>query len=104
MFGIIFIYFIGKYFYDLAIRFDKKKWTYAILGVISYYGGSFLSLIIITIIFELSNPGYLDTMDDRVFSLFGIPFGLITCVILHKILKKKWSSKPNKSRIDILDS
>ena len=34
MLGLLLIYFIGKYFYDLAAEFEKNKWLYAILGVV----------------------------------------------------------------------
>ncbi len=41
IYGIIFIV-IGFVFYRLAAKYEKDKWTYAILGVVAYLLGAFV--------------------------------------------------------------
>ena len=37
MLGIVLIYWLGKYFYQLAEKYNQNKWLYAILGIVVYY-------------------------------------------------------------------
>jgi hypothetical protein len=37
MLGILLFYFIGKSFYKLAEIYDKSKWTFAVLGVATFF-------------------------------------------------------------------
>lgn len=37
MLGLLLIYFVGKYFYELAHEHDRSRWGFAILGVVVYY-------------------------------------------------------------------
>jgi hypothetical protein len=41
MLGLVFIYFIGRYYYKLAENHNRSKWGFAVLGVATYYGGTF---------------------------------------------------------------
>lgn len=104
MIGIILIYFLGKKFYELAIEYDRAKWLFAILGVVSYYVGSFIGAFVILLIYELNSDQYLDDMTERLLGLLGIPFGLLACWGFYRILKNNWS-KPNTPDLssDILD-
>ena len=90
MFGLILLYWIGKYFYRLAEKHHKSPWGFAILGVIVYYGGIAIFSIAFGITMEILNPGYLDTFDDTLFGVFMLPFGLLSCYLLYKYLEKTW--------------
>ena len=90
MLGIILIYWIGKYYYKLAERFDKSKWGFAIVGIATYYGVAIGVGIMIGIVMELLNPGFFDTFNETLFSLLMVPFGLLGCYLLYKFLEKKW--------------
>lgn len=90
MLGILLLYWIGKYFYKLAEKYDKSKWGYAVLGVVVYYGGIFVFGISFGIIAEIISPGYLDTVNETALSLLGLPFGALACYGLYKYLKKTW--------------
>ncbi|GGZ63472.1 hypothetical protein [Mesonia mobilis] len=61
MIGIVFIYFVGKKFYTLAEEKNKKKWPYAILGVLSYYFGLVTGGILLGILLEIFMPGTIDS-------------------------------------------
>lgn len=104
MLGLIFIYFIGKYFYDLANQFEKKKWLFVILGIASYYVGSFFGGIIFGFIASITAPEFFKNTTKLGLQLVVLPIALLICWGYYQFLKKRWSSKPNKSRIDILDS
>ena len=96
MLGILLIYFIGKHFYDLAIKFNKSKWGFAILGVISYYAGTFIGGIIIVLIYEYGMSKSIDTMNDFVLSLIALPFGILACWLFHYLLKNTWTKSQLK--------
>lgn len=102
MFGLIFLYFIGKYFYNLAGDHDKSQWGFAILGVVSYYVGTFIAGIAFVIGYELFDFGSIDDLSDTVISLMGMPFGLLTCWGLYKILQRNWG-KYEKFDENIID-
>ncbi len=91
MLGILFIYFIGKYFYELAKTYEKNKWLFAILGILSYYVGGILIGAGIVIFASLIEITFFETMDETALGIMIIPFGLISCYLFYYILKRNWS-------------
>ena len=89
MLGLVFLYFIGKYFYKLAEKFNEKKWLYAILGIGVYYVGTFIGGIILGIIDGLTNIDF-DWENDIALGLIALPFGIAATFIFYYILKKHW--------------
>jgi hypothetical protein len=92
MLGILFIYFIGKYFYDLAIFHKKSKWLFTIFGVISYYAGTLLGgflLGLFSVLFSIE----IDWNNNILISVLAIPFGVGTSYLVYILLKRKWSSE-----------
>lgn len=89
MLGLILLYFIGKKFYELADEFEKSKWGFAILGIAFYYIGGLSLLFILGILFEVFSPGSVSG-NEYSYSLFVIPFGLLTVYLLYIYLEKKW--------------
>jgi hypothetical protein len=104
MLGIFLIYFIGKAFYDLAAQFNKSKWGYGILGIASYYLGTFIGGVLIGIGYELGFPGSIDDHSDIVLSLMGLPFGVLSCWGTYRILKSQFNKLPKFSDNKALDS
>lgn len=102
MLGILFIYFIGKYYYTLAQQYDQNKWGYAIVGVVIYYVTTFAFGVIvyfIDIIFELNIDW---DKDNKALGLLGIPVGILGCYIVYTLLKKKWENQ--KLEIETIDA
>jgi len=97
MLGILLIYFIGKSFYKLAEEYNKHKWGVAIIGVIAYYVGTFISGIAIALFYELILSENVDNLNDLVLSFMSIPFGLLACWGLNTLLKKQWKSKRSRT-------
>lgn len=93
MLGLVLIYWIGKYFYQLADKYHQNKWLFAILGVVMYYVGTmFLGfcLGIAIAVFGLN----LDLENTFLVSLIALPFGLLFCWVFYSLLEKNW--KKNK--------
>ncbi|MEM7102932.1 MAG: hypothetical protein AAF502_07385 [Bacteroidota bacterium] len=107
MLGIILIYFLGRYFYDLADSYGKNKWGFAILGVVSYYTTTIIVGFVLVLAIELSSPGTIDTINDFLLDLILMPLGLLGTWLLYKYLEKRFANELNKStdgiNSDILD-
>ncbi len=96
MIGLLLIYFIGRYFYHLAEDHQKSRWGFAILGVASYYVGTFVGGIIVAIIMELITPYSSDNIGDIGLSFMALPFGLLACWGLYSLLKRNWENKQRR--------
>ncbi len=94
MLGLLLLYFIWKQFADLAVKYDKSKWGFGILGIVIYYAGTFFAGIILALV----TPNLVTTSSDIELSLMAIPFGIVSCVILYLILKRIWEK--NYVKID----
>jgi len=102
MLGLVLIYFIGRTFYKLAGKYGKSEWGFAILGVVTYYAGTFILGIVLAII----APNTIDEMNNLLLGLIALPFGLLACFILHFILNKHWEKQAglSKNRLKSLES
>ncbi|MDO6759789.1 hypothetical protein Q4566_06210 [Tamlana sp. 2_MG-2023] len=96
MLGLVLLYWIGKYFYKLAEVYNKSKWGFVILGILSYYSGILLFGFIVGILFELFSPGAIDGINDTLLGILFLPFGILSCYLFYKFLEKTWEkNKPN---------
>lgn len=103
MLGLIFIYFVGKYFYELAGKHKKNQWGFAILGVASYYIGLFSASLLLGLVIGLVDASVLDGIPDIALGLLALPFGLLTCWGTYKFLENQWIKSPPTLSSDILD-
>ena len=92
IFGLFLLYYIGKSFYELARDYHKSTWGFAILGVASYYFGTILGALLITLYVELLTESSIDDVSEIALNLMSIPFGLALCWGTYRLLKKSWSS------------
>lgn len=104
MIGFLLLYFIWKYFSELAVEFDKNKWVYVLLGIGTYYLGTFIGGFIIGFIAVLMGSDITDSTSTILLSLIAVPFGLLSAWGLHRILKNKWSKNPENNDNGSLDS
>lgn len=95
MFGIILLIIIGRRFYKLAEKYEKKNsWLYPILGIISYYFGSIvIGGIIIFSYIEFVLDEYVDNYSDRGLGLMIMPFGILFTYLLYKFFERKWKKE-----------
>jgi hypothetical protein len=108
MLGLLLIYWIGKWHYKLAEEFNKSKWGFAILGVVTYYGFVFISAFVIVFAAASSGAEWVYTTDERLLGLIGVPFGLLATWGLHALLKSQWKKQDTSSEqllddVEVLD-
>ncbi|MCX2742986.1 hypothetical protein OO013_03865 [Mangrovivirga sp. M17] len=103
MLGFIFLFWIGKYFYNLAERFGRSKWGYAILGIVVYYTGTIIGGFLLGISEVIFGTTFFTDLPDIVFNLIALPFGLIFNYILYKILENAWEKRGKIDDLDTLD-
>jgi hypothetical protein len=104
MLALILIFFVGKYFYDLAGRYDRNKWGYAILGVITYYAGTFLIGIIIGVLGEFGVINDVESIPTIVLTIVAIPAGALSSYLLYRYLENRWDKPTYEPPSDVLDS
>ena len=100
MFGFVLLYWIGKYFGELAVKYNKSKWGYIIFGIFTYYGGTFLSGILFVVLADIFSPGYIDTMNETLLGVLALPFGILSCYLLFKYLEKTWKKNMPVDELD----
>ena len=101
MLGLVLLYFIGKRYYNLAGMHEKNKWLFAIIGIGSYYAGTFISGVILGIVllgFETS----VDDLNNVVLALIAFPFGIGTTALVYHLLKKNWQ-KNKKADLEMIE-
>lgn len=103
MLGLFLIYFIGKAFYDLAQEHNKNNWVFAILGVVSYYGGTIIAGFVFGLLAELGVTDFFIELPEIGLSLFALPIGILTCWVFYKILSNNWSNQSVENVNDALD-
>lgn len=105
MLGLVLIYTIGKWFSTLAFDYNKNRWAYAILGVVTYYGGTIIFGFLLGVLIGLTGNTTLLELPDLVLGLITIPFGLLAAWILRTSLQKNWERQAERivSNPDLLD-
>lgn len=106
MLGIIFLFIIGKQFYKLAEEYSKSKWGFAILGIVTYYAGTFITAIIYGLIYFSMYPEASEESVETIYlTLAVIVFGILSSVILYFILESNWkkNQKVEKKAMNIDD-
>jgi len=93
MLGIFILYFLGKSFYDLANRYGKSKWGYAIGGIAMYYISGLLFGIILAIGAEFTGSNFIEETSEFLLNLIGIVIGLGTCFGLYTFLERNLTEK-----------
>ncbi len=103
MIGLLLIYFIGKFYHELADKYNKSKWGFAILGVVVYYFGTFLAGIFFAIAEELGLTDFFADLPSVALSFFVLPFGLLACWGVYLILENTWKNQSKKTSHESLD-
>ncbi|MCB0444100.1 MAG: hypothetical protein KDC68_00290 [Gelidibacter sp.] len=89
MLEIVIIFYTGKYFYKLAENYNKSKWGYAILGVITYFVAAAIGGVILMLLdtqFELN----INWESKLLLTVLILPFCVAICYLLYFLLKKNW--------------
>lgn len=93
MLGLLVIYWIGKWHYNLAELHKKTKWLYAILGVLIYYAFTFGASLLIVIFAVYTGGDWINSIPEIALGLLGIPFGIAATWGFRSIMKKQWETE-----------
>lgn len=108
MLGILLLYFIWNYYTELAFEHDKKKWVYGVIGIATYYAGTFIGGIVIGLSYIIAGNHYIDDSNAIISAIIAMPFGVLSVWGLYKLLKYQWERKSkvvsNSLDNDLLDS
>ncbi|CAM4149018.1 MULTISPECIES: hypothetical protein [Flavobacterium] len=102
MLGILVIFFIGKYFYQLAEKYNQNKLLFAILGVVAYYVGGAIAGVVLAI-FSMIIEFEVDWDNTLLMGILGLPAGLLSCWLFYYLLEKNWKKKEVKPLENIDD-
>ncbi|MBT8265900.1 MAG: hypothetical protein KJO41_10395 [Bacteroidia bacterium] len=102
MLGLLLIFFIGKYFYELAQDYYKQRWLYAILGVVVYYAAGAVFGIILGVADVFLGLG-IDWENSFGWNLVGIPIGIAADYGFYILLKRKWEREVVVPKDEIMD-
>jgi len=94
MFGLIPLYFIGKYFSELAHEHNRSRWGFGILAIVVYIASQLLFGLVLGIILYASDPDVVISRGmEMAVNVAGIVMGLVTVWLLYYLLKKAWEKK-----------
>ena len=99
MLGLILLYFIGRWHFNLAEKYNKSKWGFAILGVVTYYVGIIIGGLLIGIIAVAFDMTSILELPDVVLGLMALPIGLLATWGLHTGLRKSWEKNTEPSEV-----
>ena len=102
MLGLVLIYSIGKYYYNLAVAHEKNKWLFAMLGVASYYAGAFIFGILLELILQLCFDSSVAGLNEFSLALIALPFSIGTTALVYHLLKKNWQ-KTKKADLEMIE-
>lgn len=102
MLGILLIFFIGKYYYDLAQDHHRNRWLFGVLGIVVYYAGSVIGGLIMRV---LDGAFDLEFDWDNQLSLMGIALvsGLSFTVLVYYLLSRYWKKSKKEIKNEIND-
>lgn len=107
MLSFLLIYFVYKYFRDLARKYKVKKvWKYSLTGVVSYFGFQFLFIFAWAIVTLIIDPNYNFENDRSMNSGVGflaLLFSMLMLYFLHKYLEKRLKHQQITSSVNEID-
>ncbi len=92
MLGLFLIFFIGKYYYELAQDYYKHRWLYGIFGIIVYYIGTAIGGVILGFL-DLIFAWNFDWENSLFLGFLALPFGIAATYAIYSLLKKKWKNE-----------
>ena len=90
MLGLIFLFFVGYYYYRLAEDHGKNKWLFGFIGLVCYYGTTFVTSTIYHLFYKYTGSlGF----DVSLATLIPVGLGILMCILLYQILEHKWKKE-----------
>mgnify|MGYP001297386199 CR=1 FL=1 len=104
MLGIIFIYWVGKKYYYLAIENEKNKWIFSFLGIVIYYLGTIIGATLFSIILPKILNHSLSSEETLGLNYLSIPIGFLFTWLFYKFLVYKWENTSYYKDSNIIDN
>lgn len=106
MLGILFIYWIWKSFANLAIEYDKNKWTYFFFGIVGFYGTSIIAGFAVGLV-SIFIDG-IDTNEenfiDPAWNMFFVLCGGLGCYGMYKLLEYRGEKEKQLTKKDSIEN
>lgn len=102
MLGFVIIFFIGKFYYELAQEYYKKRWLYGILGIIIYYSGTVIGTFILGTLDELINLG-INWGSSYNLLLIQLISGMGSAGLCYFVFWRKWKKEDMLVKDEIQD-
>lgn len=93
MISLIILYYVGKAFSDLANKYERSNWLYAILGIGSYFIVQLVFGFALAVVWYSTNDTEWDP--GAGLDLIGIVIGALSCWGFYTWLDYYWSKNPN---------
>ena len=108
MLSILLIYFVYKYFRDLARKYKvKQTWKYSLTGVVSYFGFQVLFIFVWAIVAIIMDPNYNFENNKSMNSGVGflaMLFSMLMLYFLHKYLEKRLQKQQEISPVNEIEN
>lgn len=106
MLGILFIYWIWKSFTNLAIEYNKNKWTYFFIGIVGYYGSTIIAGFITGLVSVLING--IDTNEEDFinpgWNILFVLCGGLGCYGMYKLLEYRGEKEKARTEKDSIEN
>ena len=103
MLGVLLLFFIGRYFYNLAHKYQKNGWLYGFVGIVTYYAGGFAIVLFYVIVVEFFQWNIYGSDNEIYMSLLALPFGILSCYLLYHQLERQFQGKNHSPKANTLD-
>lgn len=103
MIGLLMLFFIGRYYYQLAFEYEKNKWVFAIIGIACFYAGTIIFGFVFGFIAVATDNISMIEMDDMLLGLMALPFGILATWGLYRILNNTWKNKKAEEAEHLID-
>lgn len=104
MIEIAIVVLMGRYYYKLAEKFDKNKWLYTILGIVTFYGTILLTGFVYAVYFFSQNPyASEEDLNTLMITFIGIVIGGFTSYLLYFLLERNWKKNDQREPTNIDD-
>lgn len=102
--GLLPLFIVGRYFYQLAHEHNRSTWGFAILGIVVYFASQFLLGIVLGLVLLATGSQMILEESSLLLNLVGIGMGVLAVWLFYYLLKKNWEKNPKSAgNSDLLD-
>ncbi len=104
MLGLLPLFIVGRYFYQLAHEHNRSTWGFAILGIVVYFASHVLLGVVLGLVLVATGSQMILEESSLMINLIGIGMGVLAVWLFYYLLKRNWEKNPKSaSNSDLLD-